>query len=80
MIYKKNYSKEELQELAHWYETHRSGFPKTFDTDAATHYADMQHSTDYILNILNESGENPTFSGQVFMFFSLRDALTEAGF
>lgn len=77
MEYKKQYTKEEVEELAAWLEAHRKQMPKDFYLDKATHIGNLPEMVPFYIDIIRKHHENSTYSGQVYTIFRMRDVLKE---
>ena len=81
MTYKNNYTKEEINELKQWFIDHQAQLPATFQMDATAHIQDIKHTVQALLAILeNMDPAKTVFSGEIYFFGRLRDALIAAGF
>lgn len=78
MEFKKQYTKEEVQELTSWMENHKDQFPLEFDLDKATHLNNLPQMVHFYNEVALLHVDNPTYSGQIYFLFRLRDALREA--
>jgi hypothetical protein len=80
MEYKTVYTKEEMKELAEWFEAHLDKLPKSFQMNDPTHFTDLPKSVHHIIAFLKLGKNDVTFSGQIYNWFILRDKLIEAGY
>ena len=77
MDYKSAYTKEEVEELVKWFETHK--YANELDLAPGLRIADMQTTLIQMRNIALSKYENRTFSGQIRMFFRIREELIKQG-
>lgn len=75
MEYKKLFTKEELKEIVEWFESHWDKLPESLYMDKATYLSDFKRTVRLYYDIAKEHGENPTYSGQIFQLFKMRDAV-----
>lgn len=81
MEYKVSYTKKELEELLLWFETRRDKLPKSFEYNKYIKMPDFSIVVSSIIDILNEvDGERVAFSGQLTMFFNIREKLIIQGY
>lgn len=81
MEYKASYTKKELKELLLWFETRKDKLPKSFEYNKYTKMPDFSITVSSIIDILNEvDGERVAFSGQLTMFFNIREKLVAQGY
>lgn len=75
MEYKKLFTKEELKEIVEWFESHWDKLPESLYMDKATYLSDFKRTVRLYYDIAKEHSENPTYSGQIFQLFKMRDAV-----
>lgn len=79
MEFKKKYSKEELEELCAWFASRMDKLPADMHLDKAIYVKDFPTTVRHYLEIVRLHGDNPTYSGQVYHLFLMRDNLLAAG-
>lgn len=77
MQYKKHFEDDELKEILLWFKKHESELPKSLYIDKATYIEDFPRTVKFYFDIANEHHENPTYSGQIFHLFQMRDAVVK---
>ena len=81
MEYRKKYTETELKALSAWFESRKGKLPKNFELNGAINIPDVNETADDILKVLGDvNGENVVFSGQLTMFFNLKEKLEKAGY
>jgi len=80
MEYKTSYSKDELNDLISWFEMHLDKLPKSFKMNDFTLFPNLPKTVKNIILFLKLGKNDPTFSGQIYNWFVLREKLTEAGY
>ncbi|GAY29472.1 hypothetical protein IMSAGC014_01581 [Bacteroidaceae bacterium] len=78
-MYKKNYTKEDMLEIASWFKRHAAEIPMRVELDRATVYENMPETLAAYFEVYDIHGDNPTFSGQMHQLFLLRRRLREMG-
>lgn len=73
MEYKTTYTKEEVEELVHWFATHT--YEKELDLGGGLHIEDLQKTLPQMLHIAQKRYDSRIFSGQVHLAFRIRDEL-----
>lgn len=77
MTYKTSYTKEEVEELVNWFDTHT--YEHEVDLGHGIRVCDITVTLDQMKNIALTQYENRTFSGQIQMLFRIRDELIKQG-
>ena len=73
MEYKPTYTKEEVDEVVNWFNTHRIAQEVKIGGGVSTKEADKV--VEYLVHSAKTQYENRVFSGQIHMLFKLRDIL-----
>lgn len=73
MEYKKSYTKEELLELRHWFDTHT--YEKELDMGHGLFIPDVDKTLVPMFLTAMDQYENITFSGQIRQLFRIREEL-----
>lgn len=77
MTYKSTYTKEEVEELVNWFDTHT--YENEIDLGKGIHIVDMKTAITPMRNIALTKYNNRSFSGQIQMFFRIREELIKQG-
>ena len=78
MQYKKQFSKAELKELLGWFEAQAEHLPHSLRLDKATYIEDLPKTVKLYFDVVRLHGDNPTYSGQIYHLFKIREKLTAA--
>lgn len=78
-MFKKNYTKEDIAEIADWFRRHRAELPATLQLNAATFYKDLPDTVKTYFEVYEMFGDVPTFSGQYHQLYLIRKKLEEDG-
>lgn len=73
MEYKPTYTKEEIDELTNWFETHT--YEKELDLGDGIYIKNLDETIPPMLHVAQTKYENRTFSGQIHQLFRIREAL-----
>lgn len=73
MEYKPTYTKEEIDELTQWFETHRC--EQDLDMGHGLHIRALDTTTKQLVYIARTQHTNRVFSGSIAMLFRIRDEL-----
>lgn len=73
MEYKPTYTKEEIDELTIWFETHT--YEKELDLGDGIYIKNLDETIPPMLHVAQTKYENRTFSGQIHQLFRIREAL-----
>lgn len=73
MEYKPEYTKDEVDELVHWFNTHT--YENEVDLGGGILIGDIQKTLPRMLHIAQTKYENRTFSGQIQLAFRIREEL-----
>lgn len=77
MTYKPTYTKEEVEELVKWFDTHK--YEKEVDLGHGIFIRDIQTALPPMRNIALAKYENRCFSGQIQLLFRIREELIKQG-
>lgn len=75
--YQKLFSGEDLKDLYQWVKEHRAALPESLWLDDATHIPDLRTTAGHYLEIIELHRENPTYSGQIYQLFKIREKVEE---
>lgn len=75
MEYKKTFTKEEIDELIHWFDTHQ--YEKELDLGIGVSTKNLDQSIPPLIHVARTKYMSPVFSGQIYMLFRIRDALIQ---
>lgn len=78
-MYKKNYTKEDIQGIHDWFEAHKDQLPDQLQLDAATFYTDLKDTVATYFEVFDLFGSNQTFSGQYHQLWLIKAKLEEMG-
>ncbi len=73
MEYKSTYTKEEILELRHWFDTHT--YEKELDMGGGIFIPDVDKTLNPMFMTAMKHYENKTFSGQIRQLFRIREEL-----
>lgn len=76
---KPEYSKEEMKELADWFDRHKDQWPEEFRFDKGSVWRRARHTIDSYVHLARTVGTNPTFRGQMCQLFYVRAMMQEQG-
>lgn len=79
MEFKKKYTQEELGELCAWFSARLDRLPADMHLDKAIYIKDLPATVRHYMEIARLHGDNPTYSGQMYHLFLMRDNLTAGG-
>jgi hypothetical protein len=77
MEFKKTYTKEEIGELAKWFETHEYEDEVVFGEGMRA--TNLRTNIQRMMTMAWEQHENPCFAGQIWNIFNIREALIKQG-
>ncbi len=72
-MYKPTYTKEEVDELIKWFETHT--YEKELQLVSGVHIKDLDNTLPQMLHVVRTQYENRNYSGQIHLTFKIRDEL-----
>ena len=75
MDYKTSYTKEEMAELADWFDANLTRMPASLEMNGFIHIADLPFTVKQVVENLRKGQGSIAFSGQVHQFYLLRDAI-----
>lgn len=75
MEYRKHYTDAELDELVGWFEKNMERLPASLRMSESTLIADFPHTVRLYFDIVRQHKDNPTYSGQIYQLFKMRDAV-----
>lgn len=79
MKYKRKYTKAEARELCEWFAARMDKLPEKMRLSEAALIKDLPTTVRHYLEIVRLHGDNPTYSGQVYQLFLMRDKLRDGG-
>ena len=79
MEFKSHYTKEEIEEAEAWLQERWDKLPSDFKLDEATKITDLKRTLENLIHIAKELHHNPTYTGQIFLLFKIKDKLQEDG-
>ena len=77
MIYKKQYTEEEIADLKKWFEEHKDKLPSTLQLDTATFIPNVEQAVRQLMDIADIHRHNPTFSGQIYLLYRIKEKIEE---
>ena len=77
MDYKRTYTKDEAEELIHWFETHEC--EQDIDIGQRVHIKNLSLALKQLFHVARTQYNNPSFSGQINLLGRIKDALIEQG-
>ncbi|MCH5174937.1 MAG: hypothetical protein J1F40_03530 [Prevotellaceae bacterium] len=77
MDYKPTYTKEEVDELLNWFDTHK--YERELDLGHGLRISDVSATLTPMRNIALAKHDNRTFSGQIQLLFRIREELIKQG-
>ncbi len=77
MTYKRTYTKQEVDELFHWFDTHE--YENEINLTPGLKGANVKLLVEQTRYIAQTKYDNPTYSGQIQLVFHLRDELIRQG-
>ncbi len=78
-MFKKKYTQEEIAELHGWFVRHAAELPETLQLNAATRYMRLKETVAELFGVYKLHGDNPTFAGQIYQLFLIRERLEADG-
>ena len=75
MDYKTSYTKEEMDELADWFEANLERMPASLKINEFMKVDDLPFTVKQVVENLRKGQGSIAFSGQVHQFYLLRDAI-----
>lgn len=80
-VYKPTYTRQELDELARWFEERMERLPAALQIDEATRTSDLPRTVKALLALLKTQKGNVsvTFSGYMFRLQTIRSCLEKQG-
>lgn len=79
MEYKKQFTREEINELAGWYRKHWQELPETLQLDDATRFLQLRQTIQSIFSVYDLHSEHKAFSGHIYQLWKIQRALQEQG-
>ncbi len=73
MEYKPTYTKEEIEEVIAWFQTHQC--EQDIDMGGGIHIRELSKTLEQLFHIARTQHENRVFSGQIYFLFRIRDEL-----
>lgn len=77
MEYKPTFTKEEIDELVEWFNTHK--YEQAVDLGNGISTANLVETLKPMIRIAQTKYDNRTFSGQIHVLFQIRDTLIRQG-
>ena len=77
MTYKPTYTKEEVEELVNWFDTHK--YENGLDLGQGIYIGNISATLIPMRNIALNKYDNRTFSGQIQILFRIREELIKQG-
>lgn len=77
MDFKKQFSRKELDEVETWFKERMDKMPESLELSKSTKIADFKKTLDFYLELSHLHAENPTYSGQIYHLFLMRDKIIE---
>lgn len=75
MEYKTTYTKQEIDELTQWFDSHT--FEKELDMGKGMYIEDVNFTIKPMLHIAQTQYENKTFSGQIHQLYRIKELLIQ---
>ena len=76
MEYKKHFTQEELAALLAWFDKRMDELPPSLCVDhGSTYIKDLKSLVDLYGDIIKDHQDNPTYSGQIYLLYKIKDAL-----
>ena len=77
MEYKPTFTKEEIEEIIHWFATHK--LEQDIDLGNGVHIRELDTALKQLTHIAKTRHDNRVFSGQIYMLFKIKDELIKQG-
>ncbi|MGM9693956.1 MAG: DUF6965 family protein [Alloprevotella sp.] len=79
MEFKNQYSKQEIEEAETWFRERWDKLPQSLQADPATRILDLRRTLENLIHLAKELQNNPTYAGQIYLLFKIKDKLQEDG-
>lgn len=79
MELKRKYSEAEITELIDWFRTRMDKLPNEFEINKAARSQNFKETVEAFFLLAEANSHNPTFSGQIKIFFEMREKLIADG-
>lgn len=77
--FKPQYTQADIDEIKAWYERHADQLPTEFVLNDSTRYLNLPSTLKTYFEIWDIHHDNPTFSGQIYQLFLIREKLIADG-
>ncbi len=77
MEYKRIHTKEEIDELASWFEQRK--FDQDIDLGSGLHIVELDKTLEQLIHLSKNNYDNPVFSGPITMLYRIKDELIKQG-
>ncbi|MBR2630857.1 MAG: hypothetical protein IKD25_04940 [Bacteroidaceae bacterium] len=77
MEYKPTFTKEEIEDIIHWFATHK--LEQDIDLGNGVHIRELDTALKQLTHIAKTRHDNRVFSGQIYMLFKIKDELIKQG-
>ncbi|MDO5482300.1 MAG: hypothetical protein Q4F47_04600 [Bacteroidaceae bacterium] len=77
MEYKPTFTKEEIEDIIHWFATHK--LEQDIDLGNGIHIRELDTALKQLTHIAKTRHDNRVFSGQIYMLFKIKDELIKQG-
>lgn len=78
-LFKTKYTQADIDEIKTWFDRHADQLPTEFVLNESTRYLNLPTSIKSFFEIWNIHHDNPTFSGQIYQLFLIRQKLIADG-
>ena len=78
-LFKTKYTQADIDEIKIWFDRHADQLPTEFVLNESTRYLNLPTSIKSFFEIWNIHHDNPTFSGQIYQLFLIRQKLIADG-
>ena len=78
-LFKAKYTQADIDELKTWFDRHADQLPTEFVLNESTRYLNLPTAIKSFFEIWNIHHDNPTFSGQIYQLFLIRQKLIADG-
>lgn len=79
MELKKVYPEADLEELVAWFKDRMDQLPKELQLNSASFIPDLPRTIKAYIALIASNKRNPIFSGQIKLFFEIREVLQASG-
>lgn len=71
--YAKHFNDSDLDDMLRWINENLDNLPESLRVDSGTYIPDLRTSVSHYLEIIPMHRENPTYSGQIYLMFRIRE-------